>query len=124
VRVLLDAHLSGSRIASLLRERGHDVRALNEEPALEGLADDDVLALAASERRILVTQDVSDFPGLLRDWAAGGTSHSGVILVFGLGSGEFRLVADGIAALLEERPRRSEWVDLVIALSKTQPRRS
>ena len=62
VRLLLDAHLSGARIANALRSKGHDVRALVEEPASEGLEDAEVLALAAVERRILVTLDVADFP--------------------------------------------------------------
>jgi hypothetical protein len=53
-----------------LQEGGHDVRALDQEPALEGLEDDDVLALASEEHRILVTHNIHEFPNILREWAA------------------------------------------------------
>jgi CheY-like chemotaxis protein len=45
------------------------VLALDEHPDLRALSDQEVLALAASEGRILVTFNVKDFPELLRDWA-------------------------------------------------------
>jgi hypothetical protein len=67
MRLLLDANLSGRRIARSLREDGHDILALSERPDLEGLSDPGVLALAASERRILVTRNSRDFAPLLRD---------------------------------------------------------
>jgi len=51
LRLLLDANLSGRRIARPLREDGHDVVALSERPELERLADPEVLALAAAEDR-------------------------------------------------------------------------
>lgn len=119
MRLLLDAHLSGARIASVLRGKGHDVRALVEKPLSEGMEDAEVLALAAAESRILVTQDVSDFPRLLRDWAGASRSHAGVILVHGIGSDEFRTITSGALTLLRERPRQRDWVDLVVALSRT-----
>ena len=56
MRLLLDANLSGRRIARPLRQDGHDVLALSERSDLEGLADADVLALAASDERILAQQ--------------------------------------------------------------------
>jgi predicted nuclease of predicted toxin-antitoxin system len=122
VRLLLDAHLSGSRIADPLRRKGHDVRALSEESDAEGLEDEQVLALAAAERRILVTSDVSDFPRLLRDWAGASRSHNGVILVHGIGTDEFSAIAHGILRLLQEKPRQPEWIDVVLAISRTASR--
>jgi predicted nuclease of predicted toxin-antitoxin system len=122
VRLLLDAHLSGSRIAGPLRGKGHDVRALSEESDAEGLEDEQVLALAAGERRILVTSDVSDFPRLLRDWAGASRSHNGVILVYGVGTHEFNAIAHGILRLLQEKPRQAEWNDVVLALSRKASR--
>ena len=62
MRLLLDAHVSGPRVGGPLAERGHDVRALDQEPELEGLEDEDVLALATEDERILVTHNVADFP--------------------------------------------------------------
>jgi Domain of unknown function (DUF5615) len=52
VRLLLDAHVSGPRVGGRLEKRGHDVYALGQQPALEGLADEQVLALAAEDQRI------------------------------------------------------------------------
>jgi hypothetical protein len=69
VRVFLDAHVSGRRVASALRELAHDVRAASEERELDGMTDDDLLALAASEDRIMVTFNVADFPDIVRRWA-------------------------------------------------------
>lgn len=111
MRLLLDAHVSGPRVGRRLEERGHDVRALDQEPELEGLIDQEVLALATEDRRILVTHNVVDFPDILRDWAGAGRSHGGVILVYGIAQNEFALLVRGIARLLEERPDRAEWID-------------
>ena len=66
MRLLLDAHVSGPSVGRKLEAAGHDVQALDREPDLEGLDDDDVLALATEERRILVTHNVSDFPRILQ----------------------------------------------------------
>jgi hypothetical protein len=75
VRLLLDAHVSGPTMGRRLTASGHDVRALDQEPALERLDDDDVRALAAGERRILVTHNVADFPRIVRDSAASGRAR-------------------------------------------------
>ena len=63
MRLLLDAHVSGPNVGRRLEGNGHDVRALDQEPALKGLDDDDVLALATSEQRILVTTTSPTFRG-------------------------------------------------------------
>lgn len=68
-------------MARALRETGRDVRAAGEEAELEGLEDADLLTLASSEGRILVTFDVKDFVPILRGWAEGGRQHAGCILV-------------------------------------------
>jgi predicted nuclease of predicted toxin-antitoxin system len=82
LRLLLDANLSPRGVARPLRAAGHDVRALAEELALEGLDDPDVLALAADEDRILVTRNSRDFAPLLRQWAEAGRPHAGAILIW------------------------------------------
>lgn len=111
MRLLLDAHVSGARVGRRLEEAGHDVRALDQEPELEGLDDDAVLALAAHETRILVTHNVADFPSILREWASAGRSHSGVVLVYGIGHAEFDLVVRGVERWLERRPAEDDWLD-------------
>ena len=111
MRLLLDAHVSGRAVGERLEAIGHEVRALDREPALEGLDDDEVLELATSEERILVTHNVSDFPRILREWAASGRSHAGVILVYRIDHREFGLIVRGVERWLERRPAHPEWVD-------------
>jgi hypothetical protein len=118
MRLLLDAHVSGPSVGGPLGDRGHDVRALDQEPELEGLDDEDVLALGAEDGRILVTHNVADFPEILREWAAGGRSHAGVILVYGIGHSEFGLIVRGVERWLELRPRQEEWLDFPAVVSR------
>jgi hypothetical protein len=118
VRLLLDAHVSGPRVGRRLREGGHDVRALDQEPALEGLEDDDVLALASEEHRILVTHNVRDFPDILREWAAEQRSHAGAILVYGIDHSEFELIGRGIERWFELNPEPASWTDLAVILNR------
>jgi hypothetical protein len=111
MRLLLDAHVSGRAVGSRLEAMGHDVRALDREPGLEALDDDDVLALATSDERILVSHNVADFPRILREWAAASRSHAGVVLVYRIDHREFDLIARGVERWLERRPAQSDWVD-------------
>jgi predicted nuclease of predicted toxin-antitoxin system len=70
MRLLLDAHLSGRHVGDPLRDDGHDVRAADSELALEGASDEEVLALAIAEGRILVTADkFLDAPHFLNEIA-------------------------------------------------------
>jgi predicted nuclease of predicted toxin-antitoxin system len=118
VRLLLDAHVSGPNVGRRLEGSGHDVRALDQQPALEGLDDDEVLALAATEQRILVTHNVADFPRILREWAAAQRTHAGVILVYGIDHSEFTLIVRGIERWLELRPDQADWRDLPAVLDR------
>jgi Domain of unknown function (DUF5615) len=118
VRLLLDAHVSGPKVGRRLEENGHDVRALDQEPELEGLDDEEVLALAASERRILVTHNVADFPRILREWAAAQRAHAGAMLVYGIDHSEFAVVASGIERWLRLRPAQSDWRDFPAVLGR------
>jgi Domain of unknown function (DUF5615) len=118
VRLLLDAHVSGTRVGRRLEAAGHDVRALDHEPELEGLDDDSVLALATHERRILLTHNVADFPSILREWAAAGRSHAGVLLVYGIGHAEFGLVVRGVSRWLALRPAQNDWLDFAAVVDR------
>lgn len=111
MRLLLDAHVSGRVIARALRERGHDVRATNEESQLDGWEDDALLELAAAEGRILITFNVKDFPRLVRDWAAAGKRHAGCLMLVGIDHGEFGLILRVIDAAFASRPDHAEWRD-------------
>jgi predicted nuclease of predicted toxin-antitoxin system len=118
VRFLLDAHVSGPRIGRRLREAGHDVRALDQEQALEGLDDEEVLALASHEERILVTHNIRDFPEILREWGAAQRAHAGAILVYGVDLREFNVVARGIERCLESYPEPADWIDLGVVVNR------
>jgi hypothetical protein len=116
---MLDAHVSGRRVGDRLRQLGHDVLALDEEPTLEGLSDNQLLELAARDDRIVVTHDVADFPRLVRSWAEGGRAHAGVMLVYGLSHAEFGLVAQGVARWCVMRPRQDDWRDTTVVISRS-----
>jgi predicted nuclease of predicted toxin-antitoxin system len=118
VRLLLDAHVSGPRVGNRLRENGHDVRALDQERELEGLDDEHVLALATDDERILVTHNVRDFPGILREWAAAQRSHAGLVLVYGIDHSEFELVARGVERWCQLYSDPSRWIDLAVVLDR------
>lgn len=97
---------------------GHDVRALDQEPESEGLDDEEVLALASEDGRILITHNVADFPTILREWAAGGRSHAGAMLVYGIGQAEFGFVLRGVERWLELRPRQEDWIDFAAVVDR------
>lgn len=118
MRLLLDAHVSGPRVGQRLTAAGHEVRALDQELALEGLDDDEMLALALAEGRVLVTHNVRDLPAILREWAAGGRSHAGVILVYGIDHREFDLIVRGIELCFELYPDVAGWQDLAVVVNR------
>jgi len=78
--LLLDEMFSGI-IAEQLRAKGHDVLAAVADPALTGLADDQILAHATAARRALVTANIKDFIPLDARYRAASQTHAGLILV-------------------------------------------
>lgn len=118
MRLLLDAHISPSRIAAPLRAGGHDVRAVGAERELDGVTDEALLELAAREKRALVTFDVADFPELARRWADEGRRHAGLAIVVGIDHGEFKLVVSVVEAALRARPQPDHWRNLTVFLDR------
>jgi predicted nuclease of predicted toxin-antitoxin system len=116
VRILLDAHISGRTVGKALVQGGHDVRALDSEIEFEGLSDPEVLELAATEGRVLVTANIRDFEPLLREWAGEGRSHAGVVLVPSSVRNEaFGILISGVEKTIavtgqEEWTDRVEWL--------------
>lgn len=111
MRVLLDAHVSGRRIGAALREREHDVLAVDEQRDLDGAPDEELLELASAQRRILVTFDVADFPRICREWLETGRSHHGCAVVVGIRHGEFGAIVRALEGTFEQRPNPLEWRD-------------
>ncbi len=116
MRLLLDANLSPSGIAAKLREAGHDVLALAEDVTFEGLPDPQVLELAASEQRVLITRNSRDFAPLARQWAEAQRPHAGIILIWTLDHSQFAEIIAGVERQLRQRPSQAQWCDITIAL--------
>jgi predicted nuclease of predicted toxin-antitoxin system len=82
VRLLLDEMVS-FRVASRLRELGHDVGAIKRDRSeLEQRADDELLRDMAAERRAIVTTNVRDFRVVHERMLAAGEDHYGIIFTF------------------------------------------
>lgn len=80
MKLLLDEMLS-ARIAEQLRDRGHDVRAVDESPELRGLSDPGVFAHAQREGCAIVTYNRDDFLALDREYASLGREHHGIVIL-------------------------------------------
>lgn len=118
MRLFLDAHISGPRIARALRERGHDVRAADEERDLDGLEDEHLLQLAADDRRVMITFDVKDFTVIARRWAEGDKTHAGLGIVVGIDHGEFGTILDALSRHISARPNQAEWTNVTLFITR------
>jgi predicted nuclease of predicted toxin-antitoxin system len=116
LRLLLDAKLSSRRIGGPLRQHGHDVRGVADEPDLEGLDDELVLELAFQDERILITRNSRDFAPICRTWGEAGRDHSGVILIWSLAPRQYGEIIRGVERWLHEIPAAAEWRGLVVSL--------
>lgn len=96
VKLLLD-EMYPARLARSLREGGFDAEAVDERPALRGLADEELLAIAAREGRAVVTENVTDFMRLYGEWGSGGRPHAGIVIAL---SSRFVRTPVGYEALL------------------------
>ena len=84
MRLLLDEMLSPA-IARELRERGHDVLAITEHAGWAALSDPEVLAVARTERRAVVTNNLRDYRPLHADAITpGGPGHFGMVSCRGI----------------------------------------
>ena len=116
MKLLLDAHLSPTRIGDPLRALGHDVLTIASDVRLARLPDRSLLRLAEEERRILVTCDSVHFDVLAREWASTRREHSGLIIVWSLRNSQFREIVDGVRIHAMSRPRQRDWKNLVLTL--------
>ena len=125
MRLLLDEHYS-RETAGRLRERGHDVIAVKEDAALEGLDDEPLLTLARDQGRALLTNHVSDFALLIREWTSRGESHAGVIYASDESMPRSRntigLYVERLSGLLDEHPGEESFRDRGAWLRHSIPR--
>jgi hypothetical protein len=106
--LLLDEMLPPS-LAVALNDAGCDTTAISADPELRGAPDGEVLELAASQGRILVTDNIRDFVPLSNAWAAQGRTHPGMLL---LSSKTFPMTSTRtgtIAAALLRRHVQARW---------------
>ena len=80
-RFLLDEHVWGG-LVEVGQEVGADV-LLVQSRLPSGTDDEEVLAFAASQRRILLTSNAQDFAPLVVEWFLAEREHWGVIIVPG-----------------------------------------
>jgi hypothetical protein len=80
LKLLLD-EMYWPAIAAGLRARGHDAVAVTERVELRERPDPDLFAVAQSEHRVIVTENVPDFVQSADEWDRRGDVHYGVVLV-------------------------------------------
>jgi Domain of unknown function (DUF5615) len=116
LRLLLDEHYS-PKVAEALRARGHDVVAVAERAELRRAGDREVWTRAVAESRAVVTEDAADFNALIREAAAAGEHHFGVVFTsrrsMPRSSRTIGLYVERLDALLRERPAVDALADQV-----------
>lgn len=80
MRLLLD-EMYPPKLAEELRRRGHDVAAVAERPELRASEDEALLLAASADGRVLLTENILDYPEIVATLAAEQRPHHGVILV-------------------------------------------
>lgn len=120
MRLFLDAHISARRVAAPLRERGHNVRAADEERDLDGSNDEQLLALAAEEERIFITFDVKDFSVIARRWAEANRKHAGCAIIVGIDHSEFGTIISVVEREMQARPAPSNWIDRTLYIARAR----
>lgn len=78
MKLLLDEMHAPSVALQLIGE-SFDVVAVAAQPDLRGMADEELLVHATTERRALVTENVADFMPLATQWAGEHKTHSGLV---------------------------------------------
>ncbi len=80
MRLLID-EMYPPAIAEQLRRSGHDVDAVTAQAELRSLPDADLFRAAQDQRRVVVTENVADFIGIVNDFDRRGWVHHGLVLV-------------------------------------------
>jgi hypothetical protein len=77
LKLLTDEHYT-PEIAAGLRKARHDVTAV-ADVQMTGASDEVLLAFAASEQRVLLTNNVRYFAPIAIHWTAAGRNHHGLL---------------------------------------------
>ncbi len=121
MKLLLD-EMYPARLAGALRERGIDAEGVDERSPLRGLADEELLAIAADEGRTLVSENVADFMRLYGEWGAAGRRHGGIVIAlssrFSRTPAGYEVFVGSLVELCERRPADEALADAVYFLSR------
>jgi hypothetical protein len=114
VKLLLD-EMHAPSVAVDLAGEAFDIVAVAAQPELRGMADDELLAYAATERRALVTQNVADFMALATQWAGEHKRHAGLIFTNQMRFNRSTLAYPGnlitsLREFLTHPPKGESWI--------------
>lgn len=116
MKLLLD-EMYPARLARALRERGADAEGVDERSPLRGLADEELLVVAAREGRTLVSENVADFMRLYGEWGAAGRRHAGIVIAlssrFSRTPGGHEVLVDSLLELCAQRPGQEPLADAI-----------
>lgn len=114
LRFYLDRHVD-ERFARTLRHRGYDA-VTTREVGNERADDEEQLAWAANDGRVVLTSDLADFPRLATEWFLAGRNHAGIVVMVQPSRVAYRTLvrrllrlADALTA--DEMVNRVEWLD-------------
>lgn len=117
MRLLLDVHVSSRLLGLPLAAAGHDVLALDQDERLSRLPDEEVLALAGEQSRIVITHNVRHFAPLARGWAEASRSHNGLILAT-VHSTDYGAILRRLEQMFAAHPSHDDWRDRVEFLGR------
>jgi len=116
VKLLLD-EMYPARLARGLREQSIDAEGVDERSPLRGLADEELLVVAAREGRALVSQNVADFMRLYGEWGASGRRHPGIVIAlssrFSRTPAGYEVLVDALVELCEQHAEAEGLSDAV-----------
>lgn len=116
MKLLLDEMYPG-HLARVLRERGVDAEGVDERSPLRGLADEELLVVAAREGRALVSENVADFMRLYGEWGAASHQHAGIVIAlssrFSRTPAGYEVLVDSLVELCAQRPGHGALADAV-----------
>jgi hypothetical protein len=122
VKLLLD-EMYPAHLARALRERGADAEAVDERSPLRGLADEELLLVAAREGRALLSENVADFMRLYGEWGAADRRHAGIVIAlssrFSRTPAGYEVLVGSLVDLCAQRPGGDALADAVHFLARS-----
>lgn len=94
LRLYFDRHIM-ARLADDLRGRGYDVRT-TEEAGMDTAPDEDQLAFATADSRVILTFNIRDFAPLHEQWQAAARPYAGMIVSQQMGRRHVPLPIDAV----------------------------